>query len=90
MDNIKLISRKDVFKFISNKFSSEKDLNLRKRMYDVLNIYQALNIIRKNKNQFEIIGTAPYKFLGGKKNVISLNVKCKYDNLLQEIKKAVG
>ena len=90
LDDKKIISRKEIFKLITNKFSGEKDLNLRKRMYDVLNIYQPLNIIRKNKKKFEIVGTAPYKFLSGKNSKISKGVVRKYDKLVLEIKKAVS
>ena len=53
-ENITSFKRKKIFLNIKNKFENEKLINLQKRMYDVINVFTSLNILKKKDNLFFI------------------------------------
>ena len=53
-ENISFFKRKKIFVNIKKNFKNEKMINLQKRMYDVINIFTSLNILKKKDNLFFI------------------------------------
>ena len=51
-ENKFFFKRVTLFKKIVLKFKNEKKINLKKRMYDVINIFCSLNLLVKNKSLF--------------------------------------
>lgn len=68
---------------MDKKFENEKGLNLKKRLYDVLNIYIALGILSKKGKTFQIENAVPGKTKGRRA------YQLKYDRLYKRIEEGV-
>ena len=72
-------TRTELSDIIDARFECEKGRNLKKRMYDILNIYISLGMLKKNGKTFTILNTLPGKTKWSK------SYQMKYNRLTKKI-----
>jgi hypothetical protein len=79
-------SRKMIFERLKIKFENEKAINIQKRMYDVINIFVSLEILKKKDNSFHINENVIDSLFNNRHNVLIDEIS-DLENKKKEIKK---